>query len=200
MHPNLYLNHVVPETVTLPNLTADLPSGWKLLDSNILGEFGIAEVLKQFTNQYRADELSPLWDGDRYGIYEKKETKDGKETLNDMLIFRVHARNDADAARLFGGFSQAYDKKYQKHDNPLRRPNFYSFDSDSGGVFLRCFDTDCISMEGGDRALFDAFVRALGWPANPEAPGGTTAPGTIKTRTLRPVAILRQPVQPEMRP
>jgi hypothetical protein len=184
MHPDLYLRNVVPEAVTLPDLSRDLPQGWKMLDSNVLGEFGIQEILKQFLGEARADDLSPAWAGDHYAIYERKSPKDpkdknAKDSTEDILVIRLHADSAVGAARLFGGLSEAYDHKYEKRDNPLRRPNFYSFDSGEGGVFLRCMGADCVILEGGERKLFDSFVHALGWPANPDAPAASG--GGVKT-------------------
>ncbi len=161
LHPDLYLRGVVPQEVKLPDLSHDLPKKWKQLDSNIFGEFGLQEVLKQFLGEQRANDLSPLWAGDRYAFYEHQETK---ETI---LLLRIHTASEADASRLFGVLSEAWEKKYNKHENLLRLPNFFSFESDEGGAFLRCSGADCVSMEGGDRKLFDALIRALGWTANP---------------------------------
>jgi uncharacterized protein YihD (DUF1040 family) len=193
MHPELYLHNVVPEGVTLPDLSHDLPKEWKLLDSNVLGEFGILEIFKQFIGEARANDLSPTWAGDRYAIYERKIAKGPKETnakdlTQDMVIIRVRTRDAAEAARLFGGLSEAYERKYETRENLLRRPNFFSFDTSDGGVFLRCNGVDCIAMDGGDRKMFDALIRALGWPANPDSP---QEPGGIETllqwRPLPPI-------------
>jgi hypothetical protein len=178
LHPELYFRGVTPLPVTLPDLTPNLPGGWKSLDSNIMGEFGLQEILKQFLTAERAADLAPLWAGDRYTIYEKKSKKDGKDTLDDLLVYRIKATNPADAARLFGGLSESFDKEYAKRENPVRRPNFYSFDSDEGGVFLRCEGADCVSMDGGDLKLFDALVKALGWPPNPTSLSPAANSGT----------------------
>jgi hypothetical protein len=164
MHPELYLRGVVPQEVKLPDLLHDLPKQWKQLDSNIVGEFGLQEVLKQYLGENRADDLSRVWAGDRYAFYEKQETKES------ILFIRIRTSSETDASRLFGGLSEAWEKKYSKRENLLRRPNFFSFDSELGGVFLRCAGADCVSLEGGDRKLFDAIVRAIGWSANPGSP------------------------------
>ena len=37
-----------------------------------------------------------------------------------------------------------------------------------GGVFLRCVGRDCVTLEGGDRALFGALTKELGWEAPTE--------------------------------
>jgi hypothetical protein len=183
LHPELYFRGVVPEQVSLPDLSHNLPKEWKALDSNVMGEFGLQEILKEFLSQDRAADLAPLWAGDRYTIYEKKEKKDEKETVEDLLLFRVRTRNAADAALLFAGFSEAFAHKYKQQDNLVRRPDFLSFDSKEGSVFLRCVGADCVTMEGGDLKLFEALVHALGWPANPSSSEKGVDRGT-KTETL----------------
>ena len=166
LHPGLYFRGVTPLAVMLPDLTKNLPSGWKALDSNIMGEFGLQEVLKQFLPEDRAANLAPMWAGDRYTIYEKKDKKDGKETRDDLLVYRIAASNEANAALLFSGLSDALDHKYAKRENIVRRPNFVSFNTDQGGVFLRCVSAECVTLEGGDLKLFDALIHAMDWPAN----------------------------------
>jgi hypothetical protein len=164
MHPELYLRGVVPQEVKLPDLSHDLPKEWKQLDSNLLGEFGLQEVLKQSLGEKRADDLSPVWAGDRYAFYEKQATKES------ILLIRIHTSSESDASLLFSGLSEVWEKKYARRENLLRIPNFFSFNSELGGVFLRCAGADCVSLEGGDWKLFDTIVRAIGWSANPGSP------------------------------
>ncbi len=193
LHPDLYLRGVVPQDVKLPDLSLDLPKEWKNLDSNILGEFGLQEFLKQFLGEERANDLSPVWAGDRYAFYENQKTKES------ILLLRFHTAGEPDATRLLGGLSEAFEKKYTKRDNLTRRPNFFSFDSDRGGVFLRCSGTDCVSLEGGDRKLFDALIRALGWTANPSSPGSNDRSGVARNQFGIPVVPAIE-AQPELHP
>ena len=177
LHPGLYFRGVTPLPVTLPDLTKNLPGGWKALDSNIMGEFGLQELLKQFLPEDRAANLAPVWAGDRYTIYEKKDKKDGKETREDLLVFRITTSSEANAALLFGGLSDLLDHKYAKRENLVRRPNFLSFNTDEGGVFLRCVNAECVTLEGGDLRLFDALVHAMDWPPNPAPPAPAATSG-----------------------
>jgi hypothetical protein len=198
MHPEMYLNGVLPENVAVPDLTDELGEDWKKLDSNILGEFGLNEILKHFLGDVRANQLSPLWAGDRYAIYERKTSggkTDEKDATEDLLVLRFHTSSPENAARLFGGLSEASEKKYEKRTNLFRRPNFFSFDSAEGGVFLRCAGQDCVTLEGGDRKLFDALVRALHWPANPDAPASPdTKVAPTKAELLVPIPPAPQPI------
>jgi hypothetical protein len=127
--------------------------------------------------------LAPTWAGDRYAIFEQQKTK------QVLLVFHLQLASEADAARLFGSYSEALELKYAKRRDLFRRPNFFSFDTDEGGVFLRCVGDQCLTVEGANRDLFDRIMRALGWPAGPAAPAKPLQP-THKTSTtaLLPVA------------
>ena len=177
LHPGLYKSGKIPTTVTLPPFEKTLGKDWVKLDENILGEFGWKEVLKQFLDDDRAKSLAAAWDGDRYATYEQKETK------KLILITRLHLDSEEHAARFFGQYSEALEKKYSQRSNLLRRPNFFQFESPDGGVFLFCFGDSCITMEGATRKLFDAFTKALSWPLAPQPPEHPEA-GPQKTATL----------------
>jgi hypothetical protein len=183
LHPDLYLKGAVPKQVTLPDLARLMPPGWKELDQNVLGEFGLEELLKQFLGQQRAMRLAPAWAGDRYAIFEQQKTK------QVLLVFRLQLASEADAARLFGNYSEALELKYTKRRGLFRRPNFFSFDTDEGGIFLRCVGDQCLTVEGANRDLFDRIMRAMGWPAGPAAPAKPLQPAhKTSTTALLPVA------------
>ncbi len=97
----------------------------------------------------------------------RKTRKTARKRREDLLVFRIATSNDADAALLFSGLSDLLDHKYAKRENLVRRPNFVSFNTDEGGVFLRCVNAECVTLEGGDLKLFDALVHAMDWPTNP---------------------------------
>jgi hypothetical protein len=190
MHPDLYLRNVAPGKVDLPDLGGNLPKGWKKLDDNVLGEFGLQEVLKQFLDEARATQLAAVWAGDRYALYEQANT----DKL--LLAVRVHAAN---ATRLFGGLSEAFSKKYANSRDVTRGPNFLSFETDDGGVFLRCVASDCVSLEGANRPLFDQLTHALGWADNPPMREGQGV-GEAATRRLLGAPLAGAPPARELRP
>ena len=167
LHPELYFSGVVPKPVALPGFARLVPASWKKLDENIVGEFGLHVLLKQFLGQERAARLSVAWAGDRYAIFEHEKTKEL------LLVVRLRLASDADAARFFGSYSEALELKYDKRRELFRPPNFFSFESDEGGVFLRCVADQCLSVEGTTREVFDRITRAIGWPAGPTGPPGT---------------------------
>jgi hypothetical protein len=164
LHPALYRSGKIPTTVALPRLEKLLGNNWSKLDENIIGEYGWKEVLKQFLEDDRAKKLAAAWDGDRYAVFEQKQTK------NLILVTRLHLDSEEHAVRFFGQYSEALEKKYSQRSNLLRRPNFFSFDTSDGGVFLDCLGTECVTMEGAPRKTFDAFTKELDWPLAPQPP------------------------------
>jgi hypothetical protein len=164
MHPDLYLQGVVPAKIELPATKGVVSSDWKKLDENNMGEFGVEEILKQFLAKNRSVTLADAWAGDRYAIYENPKNK------RTLLVFRIRLASDAAAARFFGAYGEILEMKYDHPTNLMRRPNFFSFDTAEDGVFLRCMETDCFVLEGGTRAMFDRMTTEMGWPAGPVVP------------------------------
>jgi len=174
LHPALYRSGKIPATVALPRLEKLLGTNWSKLDENILGEYGWKEVLKQFLDEDRAKMLAAAWDGDRYSVFEEKKTK------KLVLVTRLHVDSEEHAVRFFGQYSEALEKKYSERTNLFRRPNFFSFDTPDGGVFLDCLGTECVTMEGTTRKILDAFTKELEWPLAPQPPAHV---GTVPEKT-----------------
>ncbi len=171
LHPELYLSGVKPEVVTLPEWKGVVPNDWKLLEENVIGEFGLQEMLKQFLGQDRAEAQADAWAGDRYAIFENPKTKEAP------LVFRLALDNAEDAARFFGQYSEALELKYKTRTSLFRRPNYFQFQTDAGGIYLRCVAATCLTVEHASRETFDKIDRAIGWPAAPapvdSRPGNT---------------------------
>jgi len=174
LHPALYRAGKIPAAVALPGLDKLLGDNWSKLDENTMGEFGWKEVLKQFLDNDRAKSMAAAWDGDRYAVYEHKQTK------KIILVARLNLDSEVHAARFHGQYSEALEKKYPERSNLFRRPNFFSFDAPDGGVFLDCLGNECVTMEGATRKSFDAFTKALNWPLAPQPPEKL---GSVPART-----------------
>jgi hypothetical protein len=178
MHPALYHAGKTPSTENLPDVAKLLGPDWTKLEENVMGEFGWKEVLKQFLGEDRAKALAAAWDGDRYVVCEHKRTK------RLVLVSLLRLSNSGDAVRFFGQYSEALEKKYDERSKLFRRPNFFSFDSMDGGVYLRCLEAECLSVEGAMRPVFDGVTKAIGWPAPPEPPLDPAKPGDITVTSL----------------
>jgi hypothetical protein len=175
MHPALYKSGHVPEKVELPSIEARLGKEWKQLDDNLMGEFGWLEVFKQFLGDERAKPLAAAWEGDRYQVFENQQSK------RLLLVCRLHLANEERAARFFGQYSELLEKKHENRSTLFRRPNFFSFDTPDGGVFLRCSGADCLVLEGGERALFVELNKRIGLGVLPEP---DQKPNATPTKTV----------------
>jgi hypothetical protein len=167
LHPDLYLNGTKPVAVTLPAWKGVAPDDWKLLEENTMGEFGVGEVLKQFKKDNSEDPLSTAWKGDRYAVFDDPKSK------TTPLVFRIALDSPEDAARFFGQYSEALELKHSGRTNLFRRPNYFQFQTDSGGVFLRCVANTCLTVEGATRETYDKIDKAIGWDPAPVAPSAT---------------------------
>src|SRR5580698_6403775 len=173
MHPDLYLNGTKPVAVTLPTWKGVVPDNWKLLEENTMGEFGVGEILKQFRKDNSEDPLTTAWKGDRYAVFEDAKSK------TTPLVFRLALDSPEDAARFFGQYSEALELKHSGRTNLLRRPNYFQFQTDSGGVFLRCVANTCLTVENATRETYDKVDKAIGWDPAPATPIAAPAPQTL---------------------
>jgi hypothetical protein len=173
LHPQLYLRGVKPRAVKLPNVKAALHGGYRKLDENVIGEFALGEVLKQFLGEDRADQLSPMWAGDRYAVYENKKTK------KIVLVILLALDNAKDTEQFFTGYRDALEKKHGVKSPAYERGEY----ADLGGdVYLRCIADECLSVEGASSRAFNALLLELGWPpeqtiyAIPDGRSGEASP------------------------
>jgi hypothetical protein len=170
LHPELYKSGKVPSPVTLPSMDKELGADWKKLEDNIMGEFGWKEVLKQFLGEAKAAPVSDGWDGDRYVVYENKQSK------KLLLITRLRLATEQDREHFFATYSQAFAKKYDKRSGEVHDKSFLSFNTTDGNVFFRCVERECATLEGGDRTLFDKLNKEMDWTVAPQTAKGPVTP------------------------
>jgi hypothetical protein len=161
LHPDLYFQQVKPEQVDLPHLKSAIPRGYLQLDENVVGEFALGEVLKQFVGPGDAEELAPMWRGDRYALFEDKDTK------QTILVVLLVLDSESDASSFFTVYSQALKNKDSLKTPGVQGPEFVAFND----VFLSCVHSRCLSVEGADRKTFDRIGHQLGWPVQPTVNG-----------------------------
>jgi hypothetical protein len=192
MHPEKYLSGVKPVPTALPRWKGIAPSDWKFLEENVMGEFGLQEILKQYLGEDAAKLTSPGWAGDRYAVFEDSKAK----TLPLVLVLDMD--NVDDAARFFGQYSSALEMKYATRANIAREANFFHFDTDGGSVFVKHQGTQCLVVEEASQDTFDKIDQAIAWPAaapantapatpSQPAPAAQPAPGVVETATTHAV-------------
>jgi hypothetical protein len=174
MHPAMYFSFRIPPKADIPSLDKDLGSDWVRLEDNLMGEFGWKEVLKQFVGEDRATPLAAAWSSDRYILFEQKKTK------KLVLIARLDLVDERATSRFFTAYSEALVKKHEKRTAEKREEDFLTFETPDGGVFFKCVQMSCVSLEGADRALFDKLNSGLHWDT--AAPAKDTDRTTVQRR------------------
>ena len=138
LHPDLYLQNVMPQAVNLAPVLKVVPRGWKKLDENNVGELFWHVILKQYIGADRADELSPGWAGDRYDLV----SLGGK---SDALVWATAWDTPIDAAEFVDALDTALPARYK-------------------GLQQRSHGTDRRRFEGGGRTVEVDAVTVDGHP------------------------------------
>lgn len=153
LHPDLYFANVKPETVTLPHLKSAMPRGYVRLDENVVGEFAFGEVLKQFLGPGDAEKYAPMWRGDRYALFEDKNSK------HDILVVLFALDNEKDTQSFFKAYRRLLEKKYAAAKPLAQGPELARFDKAS----VSCFMARCLSIEGADATTSARIEGKLHW-------------------------------------
>jgi len=113
-------------------------------------------VLKQFLEEDRAKTLAAAWDGDRYAVFEQKQTK------KLVLVTRLHLDSEEHAVRFFGQYSKRWRMKYASARICSAAQTFFHSILRMEAV-PGCLGNECVTMEGAARKTFDAFTKELSW-------------------------------------
>jgi hypothetical protein len=180
MHPTLYKSGHVPEKVTLPDVQVRLGKDWKKLDDNLMGEFGWKEVLKQYLGEERAGSLAAAWTA----IAIWSTSSNPQSVCCWLRTFILHPANRPTVS------SANIPNCSRKNTNSglvcFVGPIFSRSKTPNGGVFLRCSATECLILEGGDRALFAEMNKQLDFGALPEP---DQRPGDTPTKTTDQASV-----------
>lgn len=97
LHPEKYQERDEPQDVAMPDLEAALGPGWRLLDTDVLGELNLRLYLEAFVPGAQAELAAAGWDGDRYAYL-----KDAQG--NKTLVMRSVWDSDAEAKEFFAAY------------------------------------------------------------------------------------------------
>jgi hypothetical protein len=153
LHPELYFQHVQPVTIDLPHIKSALPGGYTQLDENVVGEFALGEILKKFDGPGDAEKFAPMWRGDRYALF---ENKDSKQTI---LVVLFALGNEKDAAEFFSACRKVIEKKDGLTTPITEAPELAVF----ANAYIGCAQDKCLSIEGADQTTTERIEQKLGW-------------------------------------
>ena len=98
----------VPVEVTLPPLTDTLGSGWRLVDQDVLGEFGLQLYLDVQLSRADADAAAEGWGGDGYAVYWREDES------GFVLVLQLVWDTPADAVEFFTGYVEFAEARFGK--------------------------------------------------------------------------------------
>jgi hypothetical protein len=104
IHPERYPDDV-PQIVSLPALTDTLGAGWRLVDEDVLGEFGLDIYLEGHVNSEAAETAAEGWGGDRYVVHWRDDES------GFVLALRSAWDSAADAAEFFDTYAQFAEER-----------------------------------------------------------------------------------------
>jgi hypothetical protein len=105
IHPEKYFAHEPPTHVVPRDLTPALGKDWRQIDADVNGEWGYYLILDEFIkNEEESKRAAAGWGGDRYALYENKQTHE------TMLAQLTSWDTEQDAREFF----DAYVKRTQK--------------------------------------------------------------------------------------
>src|SRR5579884_34366 len=104
LHPDKYAAHEPPVPVALPALAPSLGGAWKELASNVMGEFELRVLLRQFLAQDVAERAAAGWGGDRFSVL-----SDGPHTA---LALRTAWDTANDAQEFYDAYVQSLGVRF----------------------------------------------------------------------------------------
>jgi hypothetical protein len=107
LHPEKFLvgERDVPQVLRWGALDALPAADWTVLESNVLGEFGVRQLLKARGVRVAANRYAAGWDGDRYVVYER--TGDGAL----LLLWASTWDNGTESAEFVQALAEALDNR-----------------------------------------------------------------------------------------
>ena len=105
LHPERYPDDA-PQVITLPPLTDTLGSGWRLVDEDVLGEFGLRQYLDVYLNSSDVEAAAEGWGGDRYAVYWRDD--------ESAFVLALHLAWDtpSDAQEFFEAYARFAESRF----------------------------------------------------------------------------------------
>lgn len=108
LHPEKYFTREAPVKVAMPNVALTLGPGWKRIDNDVNGEWGLYLVLDEYLKaEDESKKATAGWGGDRYTLYEEPQT--GSLCLTELTVWDT----EDDAREFFDAYAKRTALRYK---------------------------------------------------------------------------------------
>lgn len=167
LHPEKYFVYEEPVKVSLPDLGSLLGAGWKRIDYDVNGQWGLYLILDEFLKSPTESKRAAAgWGGDRYAVYEGPQP-------GDVLVCKMTVWDTEHDAR---EFFDAYRKRVPKRYTDAEKLNFdlgevqlqlEGWQTGEGAVIIELRGDSVLIAEGiPKRVELSSLMRAL-WSQTP---------------------------------
>jgi hypothetical protein len=158
LHPEKYFsNRDLPTKIELPALPESF-SAWRELEHNTLGEFNISILIDGYLPADQARLASAGWDGDRFSLYENRDTG------QLLLVWDTTWDTEQDAREFFQVYKDVLGKRYKDTALPgdtLSEEVLYEhklWKTDNGEIYIEIHGTDVLILDGVPEHLLNETI------------------------------------------
>lgn len=155
MHPEKFLKRESPVKVILKDVAETLGTGWKRVETDVNGEFGLYLILTEFMEKGRAQAAAEGWGGDQYIFYEHTNKKD------TALVMMTTWDSEADALEFFEAYCDRTANRYADAKTLKEGENLRVYDSSEGGVLIERRRQGVLVIDGAPVQQLEKLQKEL---------------------------------------
>ncbi len=146
-----------PLLVNLPEMKSLLGEGWKELDYNVVGQFVIDILMREFfTASKKLRNVAKGWDGDSYRIFDNKET--GKV----LVVWYSTWDKERDSKQFFEQYCALIPKKYKDAEGVKDKETLKTWKSSEDLMSVELRGNDVLIIESAPTAeLLDKMAETV---------------------------------------
>jgi len=142
IHPDRFLSGDTPVKIEMASLSDVLGKGWKRIDTDVQGEFGLQVMLAEFVSNPSSRIASEGWGGDRYELYEDPKT--------GALLFVTFTTwdDERNAREFFNVYWSRIEKRYKLSGPVQSNVDGRTYETTEGLASVEIKGKDVIVVEG----------------------------------------------------
>lgn len=162
LHVEKYFAHEAPIKVGQPNIASLLGKDWRLLEKDVNGEWNYFLILDEFLkSEDESKRAAAGWGGDRFSLYENKET--GETLLAQTTVWDT----EQDAREFFDAYTKRTARRYKLAEEVTANDDANAttrreWKTNEGDVVLERRGTSVVIVEGlPEKLRAEKILQAL---------------------------------------